>query len=730
MIVKYKTLSRIALWTLVFVLVASGSLMAAEVEEGQVPARIEAKELKVDHQAKMAYGTGDVVLRHKDMTIRADKGRYNMATEEVWVEGNVRLSRQGQEWVTDSAIYNLKTRMVKADAARGMFDAFVVRGNNIQPVGTNHYNFARGSVTTCDYEDPHYRLEASHGEIWPGERIVLYNVKVRVGNMTVFWFPMVSWSLKDKQSPVSVSIGDGSRMGFFVLTEAQFPINKNLSATVHLDERTSRGPAGGLDVDYYYAPAQGKVSGYFMRDNDPIDEVDRALGKTIPRNRYRFDWLHKEMIESKDIDITARLTKQSDTDFMDDFYRKQFQAEGEPGSIVDVTKRGENYTLSATLQPQLNSFYAEVERMPEAKWTVNRVRIGQTPLFYEGETSAGYYHNVIGNSSETIFSGSSTRADTFHQLVLPQKYFGWLSVVPRAGVRGTYYLNAPEGASNTNEIRRLMLNAGMETSFKLSRTWSDVESKLWDIHGLRHIIEPYLDYQWVASPNVSSQDLLQFDTYRYARLWQGGRMLTSRYTAFDFPANSAIDALGRQNAVRFGVRQRLQTERNGTAWDLVEMDGWTEWNLEQTAMARDFSDFFGVLKLAPFSWLSVETGARYGINDSALKEFNTDATVTQGRWSVTASTRFLENDSNIVGGRVSYRLTRHWTAVISQGFDMQDGAWLSQDYSLEQETHDWIFSYGISRIERRIGDNETMFFFAISLKAFPSTKLGMRPGAG
>ena len=31
------------------------------------------------------------------------------------------------------------------------------------------------------------------------------------------------------------------------------------------------------------------------------------------------------------------------------------------------------------------------------------------------------------------------RADTFHQLIYPNTYFGWLSVVPRVGFRGTYY---------------------------------------------------------------------------------------------------------------------------------------------------------------------------------------------------------------------------------------------------------------------------------------------------
>jgi len=33
----------------------------------------------------------------------------------------------------------------------------------------------------------------------------------------------------------------------------------------------------------------------------------------------------------------------------------------------------------------------------------------------------------------------TTRFDSFHQLTYPNTYFGWLSIVPRVGYRGTYY---------------------------------------------------------------------------------------------------------------------------------------------------------------------------------------------------------------------------------------------------------------------------------------------------
>jgi hypothetical protein len=690
----------------------------------QPAATIDAKNLRVEREKQMAYGEGDVVLRYKDMTLRADKARYNIATDEIWAEGNVRLNRDNQEWVAPAAYYNLKTRAFKTESARGVFDSLIVRGENINMTASNRYGLSKATLSTCDYEQPHYRLEATRADVFPGERVVLYNVTVRLGNVPVFWFPVMAWSLKERGSPVGVALGHDSRHGFFILTQTHVSLDRHIQAAFHVDGRTKRGPAGGADFDYYYGTAHGTVKGYYARDTAGPDQLDVMLNKPIPRNRYRGDWQHKQELPN-DVDITINASKQSDMDFMDDFFQRRYQREGEPASVADVTKRGENYTFSAMAQPQLNPFYAEVERLPETKWSLNRVRILNTPVFYEAEASAGYYHNLPGRTNQPPFIGGTTRADTVQQLVVPQQYFGWLSVIPRAGLRGTWYKNGPEDFSPSNEVRRLLYSAGIKSSFKLWRTWDDVEDKRWDIHGLRHIAEPFVDYQWVTSPNKHPNELLQFDTYRYATLLDGRQMLVTRYHALEMPADTAIDAFDRMNLARFGLRQKLQTRRDGQPWDLATLEAWTEYSFEQTLMNRDFSDLFATLRLDPFQWCSLGVGNRFDMRDGQWREVNADALVlNRDRWSVNVTSRFLEGDSNLAGGNVSYRLSRHWRATMNQLMDFRDSTWLSQEYVLQQETHDWLINYGFRRVGQRIREDENIIFFSLSLKAYPSTQIG------
>src|SRR5439155_769805 len=188
-------------------------------------------------------------------------------------------------------------------------------------------------------------------------------------------------------------------------------------------------------------------------DADARESNDPFAGKSLPTSRWLGEWQHKQTFAGNTT-VTLDLNKQSDRDVVNDFFPDDFRRNSEPDSVADVTKRGDNYTLSVLARPQFNPFFTEVERLPELKLAVNRTRLWTSPLFYEGESSVGYYDNVPADSVDPLFHGSTMRLDTFHQIVSPHLWFGWLSIVPRAGGRYTYYERAPDTAPATNEVKR------------------------------------------------------------------------------------------------------------------------------------------------------------------------------------------------------------------------------------------------------------------------------------
>ena len=708
----------------------------ARADDRGTPATIDAKELNFDKPTNMAYGKGDVVVKCQDVILRADQASFNTLTREVWAQGDVRLYRNGQEWKAPALYYNLDTHAVKTDEAWGFFKPVYLHGHQLSQIASNHYAIAQATASTCDHDQPHYRLQATHADIYTGERIVMHNCTLWLGNVPVLWIPAMIWSLTDDTPPVAINAGSTSRWGFFVTTTTDLRLNSNFDLAVNLDERTKRGFAPGANLKYQFDNGNvvGSLRGYYINDADPLDDADIAAGRALPTNRYISEWQHKQFF-ADDLSLTVDLNRQSDADVYNDFLNGEYSANREPYSVIDVTKRGENYTLSALARPQFNSFFAEAERLPELKWAVNRTRIGPTPVFYEGESSAGYYANVAGNSNYNAsvlgtataaqFTGSTTRMDTFHQLVCPLTFFDWLNITPRAGGRYTYYARDFSSNTNSNGLKRFVADLGTEMSFKFTRTWTDARSDRFGIDGLRHIMEPFADYQWVPAPSVATNSIFQFDTVRSITLANGSSLPVTRYTPLEFPANNAIDAISREDIVRFGLRQRLQTRRENQPWDLLEVAAWTDFHLERTDGETDFNNIFGNMTVRPTNWLTLDAFTRYDIQQAVVQEFNTDIRVSNGdRWSVGLGTRYLRDDSNLVSVDLTYRLTRRWVAQISERVDMQNGQWQDQDYVLRQELHDWYINYGFRYRQQLVGGDEKAFYISAMLKAYPAVRVG------
>lgn len=706
---------------------------------------ITADKMRFEKDSETFLGEGNAMVRDKDVTLMADRIRFNKQTNEAWAEGHVRINQGAQEWIAPSAYYNFGTRRLKADEASGFIDPLYVHVRNLEQVGTNHYVFAQSTVTTSDLQTPGYYLQSKYGETWTGDRLILHDATAHEGGVPVLWSPLIIWSLKGDMPPMMVSVGDNSLWGAFILSSFTWKLNKYMDLTFHADERTDRGFGTGTDLKYRLGSAgQGLLTGYYISDAQPDKSEPGAGSITNPpatgfvtnsTNRYRVEWQHKQYL-TNDVTLTVDLNKMSDAEMMHDYFRHDFDHDRAPSSVADVTKAGQDYTLSFLVRPQFDKFFSEVERLPEATLAVDRTRLGNTPFFYEGESSVGQYHdvagptNIVGVGESPDFVGNSVRADTFHQIVMPSMVGGWLSVVPHAGIRGDYYSRAPAGAPETQDVTRVVYDLGEETSFKISREWDDVHNDWLQIDGLRHILQPFADYQWVPRPDRATNDLFQFDSVRNVTLLGGDSLSVTRYSPLDFPANNSIDSITGEDTIRFGLRQTLQTQRDNEAWNLVDLTGWTDYEVEKTAGETDFSDFFGTMEFRPYRWMSLDTFGRYQINGGIMREFNTALRlIDTDRWALGVGTRYLRGDSNLVSVDWAYKLSRHWTAHLYERVDLQDGEWEEQEYTLRQETHDWYITYGFRYLEQRNPSgstpNEMTAFFSLTLRAFPEAVIAV-----
>ena len=103
------------------------------------------------------------------------------------------------------------------------------------------------------------------------------------------------------------------------------------------------------------------------------------------------------MIVHPTSNLTAKVVAdyQSDPLVLRDFFENQYNTNVEPASFAEATQLWPNYTLDAMIQPRVVDFFETVERLPDIKFSGLRQEVGDTPVYYENESSVGYFKRAF-----------------------------------------------------------------------------------------------------------------------------------------------------------------------------------------------------------------------------------------------------------------------------------------------------------------------------------------------
>ncbi|MBI4028169.1 MAG: LPS-assembly protein LptD [Verrucomicrobia bacterium] len=716
---------------------------------GAHPIQTKADSMDFDQKTGEIVARGNVAVTCGSVKLFADRMQVNRNTKEAHAEGHVRLRQGFKEWTAESLDYNFDTGAMKAGEARAeLSDGLFFYGKSMESSDRDRYVLKDSYFTTSDYEHPGYRVKASSIIVYPNNRIALHNLVLFLGPVPVFYFPYLVLPADDDDSERNgvntgsqVQVGSKSAWGFFVLNSYTTRVDESFRPTFRFDYRTHRGVAGGVDVRYKSGEAaapskgeefeprvSGKIRAYYaddkkQRESGPVEVVTSTstTTQTIAPERYQARVTQRADMD-EEVYSKLKVNKLSDPNFLEDFFEKEFQEDPQPDSFLEVTKWSPNTTLSLMGRPRFNNFFTTTERLPELRYDLKRQPVLESPVFYEGENSASYLSHQFANNTPGFNDYHSGRVDTFHQFLYPKQYFGWLNLTPKVGGRATFY---DETRINTSpSVVRGVGSAGIEASFKSSRTWRDVSNTDWEIDGLRHVVEPSVNYGFVARPSRRPNELFQFDADR------SSYGINKNLTPIDFPQYTGVDSINKRNVFRPALRQRLQTKRDGATWDLAELLIYQDILADKTAGEKTFSDLFAEFSTKPVRWLSLGWGGRYDYDQGQIRESTSSATVFQKKdWKVALSHYYFRDVGNQMGVSYSWAINENWAFRTNHRFDPSDGSLFEQAYSIDRDLHSWILSLSVSQLRPANHDSDFRIWLAFVLKAFPevsvdSTQIG------
>ncbi len=685
--------------------VVSGEKAAAtggvvRVESKPIPERIasdaEAVEVTADrmeYSGDLLIAEGNVTVQQQGTSLQADRVTVNSETGEISATGNIRMIREKSSWEGQNLVYNYKTHEGDFGKSVMHFEPAYITAGSFERISTNEFLMRDVMMTTCEGDKPAIYARAKEARVFnsgaPDDPFIkAKHVTFYIGPVPVFYTPV--WQRHLGYSMFTWYFGVGDRVGGFAKLRAELRPTKWLTANSHFDLYSRRGLGLGQDFDWTTVNGRGKIELYSINDSDPVDKNDPLPEQAITgTSRYRVKLEHQERFNDQTYFMT-RINQLSDPGIIEDFFETEFEHGANPENFVVVQRATENYGAGIRVDHRLNDFFTTVERQPAVSYDQYRAKLGDSPFYFESENRAaflGLRNAQMPGLTNIPDDYSSGRLDTYDRIFLPLKYQEFLNVIPRAGYRGTWYSETPDGSAGFRNIYEL----GTLTSFKTYKHLTDKSGFYGD--GLRHVAEPYADYSYRATPNLRPADLYQFDD---------------------------IDALDKQNEIRFGERNFLQTKRGlKRIANFLDADVYTTYRI-----ARSTNTIFG--PLVADAQMSL-TDNFYIQSDIAYDWYTKEVTPLNARlWYVSDDQseygleyRYVKGDRSLVATTIRLFPNAAWSYEFLARYDTLTADWEEQKILVNHKFN--CIGLGVGyKIDY---DNRSMFWIQFWLTAFPQSAL-------
>ena len=526
-----------------------------------------------------ALAQGNVTVTYGDARLSCQRARINRETGDYSAEGDVEVTYGDiGTWHGASA----KGNFMEKTLAFGPFrmDGKVLHGGGESGTGKiDSQEVSHGWFSTCDLEEPHYSVNASTFRFYPENKTFsATNATIRFFGIPVLYLPYLFGST-DNSSGIIVQPGYSGKLGAFLRLGVAIQHGGKGTSKIFVDGMTKRGFGFGEQTQYKSDGREVQSDLYGVHDWDPTETEkgwDRRFRTT--KNRYRIHIYWREVL-AEGLTLRANLDRLSDISMLEDWFKRDWRRTGQPKSVASLDYDLGWLDAAIDLRPRINDFYTVAERLSEMRLNIPRVAVGGSALLYNSSTTAGYYSmkwrdserprlidplhydsDIHGDPSDY----SAFRADTLHTLSMPLDVQEYLTLTPRASFRMTTYSKSSSSRMTTEDLAdladadnpdkprnrapvrsydskggalfRIASEFGIEARSHLSSDWSDTRIPLLSVDGLRHLVEPYVNYTYAPEPTKDRDNIYFFDE---------------------------IDRLERQHFVRFGLDQRWLTRGEG-----------------------------------------------------------------------------------------------------------------------------------------------------------------------
>lgn len=716
--------------------------------------RIDATDLKLkDGKVQLVPRNGMLHFEADGMEVFAGGADYDSDRDDLHFTGDVAIYRDDAIYRGESATYNLTSRQIDASGMRSSYEPLFFKAGSIRSTANNELSEIRldaPEFTTDDSTDPTYRITAERVELYPADRVVFHKLRIKAGDTTLFYLPKVSQQL-DAELAYTSTPGYLSNLGGILLNRYNTTIGDRSSISYQLDLYSRRGVGAGFELNsrkYGRDSRFGKFKYYWLHDSDPAitNTFSSASRENVDQSRYRVNLQHRVYLPVKnegDLYVDVDINSVSDAFLYEDFFQSDFRDNPQPDNLINIVKRGDRGEISLYGRFRINDFYQTDTRLPE--FAIDRViqPLWNTGLFISGSSSFGRLEEHLGDDDQkrteaaidalgppnpgnqaqidalraSLVMPAFTRSQARTQLYYPIMLHDGITIIPHIGSGFSSY-SSIDGIRPLDDSR-FLFSAGLDASVKFSRVYDDLVIPSLGLDGLRHIIQPYLNWSFVSADDLGG-GFSGID--RLAPSTRPRPLGLSQFTA--------IDSLRDWNIARLGVANRLQTRRDSATYSWLCINTYIDTFIDDPEYDRDFSNLYQDVEWRPIPWVKLSAGAQIPISnkEANFSEFNARATfMPTDSLEFSIGPRILRShpvfrDSSLIDFGAYARINENWGFSVYERYEMEDSTLETQQYTIHRDLSNWIASLGAVIRDHR-GQNEWGVLLSLTLKDFPAVRM-------
>ncbi|MDR2432236.1 MAG: hypothetical protein LBD34_00575 [Puniceicoccales bacterium] len=642
---------------------------------------------------------GDARIEVGNFIIQADEITFQKEQAMATATRNVKIDNGKVYIVADRILYDMNLDLIHAYNTKVKVHDYCF---HVEDIHLDTINNVQIGANTEIFHGPMDRVFVSSVfvksfEIMNGESIKAKGAKFKIGPATILYLPSAEIDLSSHPFYLEQNYGLNHTNGVYLQNNFYFGVNKGLKLGGLLDFYAKRGILFGpaLKIDSRSEKNQMFSEAKFGFIQDRADEERKGFdikNEPIPSKRYLLEFAHRQHYDDQ-IDIIAKTTALSDSEVERDFRKAWYDRNQQPESFVEISYRGQNYIASAFGQFEPNTFYNTTQQIPELHIAYLPTKLLDTKLIHNAHLGVVRLHN---RNKDLYGTTGISRADIYYGISLPLGYKNFLTIKPIFGTRTLIYDRNIDGETYGKGI----VQGGVDVSMQITGR-SDYANETFGVNGLKHVINPTIQYRVIPSGNGSTK-IPKFH----------GECFSTEISPIDLDDMRNVDDIQRQNMIRLGIKNSLYTQSGSyVTKQLMRVDVFQDilfarnYDNFRQAYQKKFPDTHLTVGIYPASWFNFDVRGRVDLAKLHLHELKTTTVIKDADfWELAFSTNYLKFDgvnsqksTEQYGLFFTFNLSSQTSITIESRYDARIHKFSQQRFSLSSTLwNSWLVNVGIT----------------------------------